>query len=137
MQHRRRMLFIVVGFLVWQISACGPSRQADANVYANKLAADVEKRVVPQVAMGILRKGPERHDSGIRAEWTFEIPWNRTQYLGWLKTRLTPDFTEQLNSQGELLFTRSAAGDAHSLTIGIDSVNGKLRVRVRLTSYPD
>ena len=130
-------LIVAAGFAVWP---GGPWTRAPNPVpNFERLAADVEAKVVPPSATGLRRSGVSRTDLAIEKSWQFETAETWQGYGRWVQGNLPDGFTSVspgLSTSGAV-FARRMPGDAHYVRIEIVSQGPPTRLRVTFRAVAD
>lgn len=97
----------------------------------------LERKISPPEAKIIARSGPIKNNWGVTASWDLETTMGTAEYSKWVTSQLQPEFKIARANESDLLFSKSADTDVHSVECKLAQTKDKLSVHVAFISSPD
>jgi hypothetical protein len=136
-RHRHRSFILATELLLLAagLFSCSSPRDHSDDVWRD--VETIERKIVPLDAQVLARTEPVQTNWSVTASWDIETTMGRVEYSKWVTSQFLPEFKVVRADESQLIFSKHADGDTHSIECQFTAAKGKLHVHVAFSAQPD
>ena len=136
-RHRRRSFILATELLLLAAGLFSCTAQRDHTEDVRREMEAIERKTVPLDAQVLARSGPVQTSWSVTASWDIETTMGRAEYSKWVTSQFQPEFKVVRADESQLIFSKQADGDIHSVECKLAPVKEKLHILVVFSASPD
>jgi hypothetical protein len=136
-RHHHRSFILATELLLLAAGLFSCSSPRDHSDDVRREVEAIERKIVPLDAQVLARTEPVQTNWSVTASWDIETTMGRVEYSKWVTSQFLPEFKVVRADESQLIFSKQADGDTHSIECQFTPAKGKLHVHVAFSAQPD